>query len=253
MTVRLRPRPSAKSQQKIPPGFFSGDQVRARLGLSERDMQRLAQTKEFRAERRTRNRWALYSEEQVKRLEMRLLDGSLQQELNEDASSVVGAPIYTMRAHPARPDVVAQNSPRVFKMLYDGIPPHIIVIQTELAANVVDLIRQDYDRMSGAMSIPREILERMNAVKRLNGRFPLRSPADILEVFQLADGARVCTTCRNVGASSECGGCVYQRAETDVKERLAAEQAVVERRSRPRPAVVEDETVPEQRQARTGT
>ena len=215
----MRPPRGAKNQQVIPPGLYTRDEVRARLGLSEPEFIRLRHIPEFVATSQTRNGWALWSEAQVKRMEVKLLDGSLfQKSVGEDGS-------LTMPPQGPRPDLVAENGPRVFEMLYDGIPPHVIVIKTKLPSAVVDQIRHDYDRMSGSMTIPREILERMNAVKRLNGRFPLRSPADILEVFQLADGARVCTTCRSVGASSECGGCVYQRAETDVKERIAAERA----------------------------
>lgn len=249
-TVRIRRR-GTKAQQVVPAGFHTREEVKARLGLSDAEMLRLRTMPEFVATNLTPNGWALYSEAQLKRMEARVLDGSLfTKKVGEDGA------LATLPPQGARSEAVNENSPRVFEMLYNGIPPHVIVIQTKLPAQVVDQIRHDYDRMAGSMTIPREILERMNGVKRLNGRFPLRSPADILEVFQLADGARVCTTCRNVGASSECGGCVYQRAETDVKERLAAERSAPPAERRPRPSqprvATEPEGVPE-RQARTGT
>ena len=189
-----------------------------RLGLPDRDLKWLSDKRILLADSQTSNGWALYSEAQVRTLEARKLDGTLFLDMPDKG-------VLTMPAQLARPTAVEENSARVFEMLYNGIPPHLIVIQTKLSSAVVDQIRHDYDRMSGAMSIPQEVLDRMNAMKRLNGRFPLRSPADVLEVFQLADNARLCTTCRRVGASSECGGCVYQRAETDVKERVAAERA----------------------------
>lgn len=202
-----------RERQVIPPGYFTTDDIRLKLGLTEAELQRLRREKTLTVDAQTGNGWSLYSEAQVKMLEAKKIDGTL--------FHIEGrAPLPYERG---RIDVPAEDSARVFEMLDKGMLPHRIVIDTRLAPHVIDQIRSDYDRLSGSMTIPRPLLDQMNGLKRLNGRFPLRCASDLLEVLQIADAVRICTTCRKVPATSECSGCVYERAAVDVKAKIATE------------------------------
>lgn len=218
-SVRRR---STLALEVIPPGYYTGEQVRQAVGLSPREMKHLVTSRLVLSERQSTNGYALYSDQQVKRLQARKEDGSLFL-VDFDSTRGLASPLCD-------PNVGAYDKDdalRVFELIEKGLPIHHVAMQLKLHPRIVDQIRQDYDRLSGAMTIPRGFMDRINGLKRLSGRFPLRSPADLLEVLEIADGARVCTCCQKAPATSECGGCIYARAERDVKAALAAEAARV--------------------------
>lgn len=191
-----------------PPGFLSRDQVRDRLELTEREIRKLVAHKVLRADRVNSANWALYSEAQVQTLENRKHDGSLFVfNVDKTLTRPAGADVNAYRA---------EDGVRVFELIEERTPLPKIAVLTRLHPRIIDQIRYDYDQLSGSMTIPKELLDQMNALRRLPGSFPLRSPTDVLEVLQLADAERMCPTCQKHSSAVECPGCIAGRAVNEL-------------------------------------
>lgn len=207
MTIKVtsRGRKQKRDREMTPPGFYTRDQVRDRLELTEREIRKLAASQVLRTDRMTRAGYALYSEGQLHTLLNRKRDGSL---FHFDADKIV--------TRPADANVGAygaEDGVRVFELIERRTPLPHIAIMTGLHPRVVDQIRYDYDVLSGSMTIPKEHVDQMNALRRLPGRFPLRAPTDVLEVLTLADAERACPTCQKHSSAVECPGCIIHAFE----------------------------------------
>lgn len=176
--------------------------VCSRLGLSKGQFHALVTSQSIVASQRDAySNTALYSEETVQELLNRQADGSLfrkspHAQTKLEAAQVVIAP-YT-----------PEDSVRIFEHLKAGMPLHEIVIATRLDPLVVKHVTQKYDEMSGAVTVPRSIVEQMNRCTRLPGRFPLRNATDILELLKSCELDRECPVCQNAPSADRCVGCL---------------------------------------------
>ena len=197
-----------------PAGFYTRDQVRDRLELTEREIRRLVAHNVLRTDSVNHAGWSLYSEGQLQTLLNRKRDGSLFQ---FDATKTV--------TRPASGNISAYNGEdgvRVFELIERKTPLPKIVMLTGLHPRIVDQIRFDYDQLSVSMTLPKEILDQINGLKRLQGSFPLRSPTDLLEVLLMANAERLCMTCKKQLCAAECPGCILKAGAAPASEEAAA-------------------------------
>ena len=190
-----------------PEGYYTRNQVRDRLGLTEREIRRLVAADVVHSDRQNESGYALYSEGQMQTLLNRQADGSLF--LFDGQATTTKPPTAVVITYQAEEGI------RVFEMIEQGLPPHRIAIEARLHPRVVDQIRYDYDQMAGAMTIPKSILDQINRLQRLPGSFPLRSPTDVLEVMRAAEEERTCPTCQKRASAADCAVCIKAELDAD--------------------------------------
>lgn len=171
----------------------------ARLGINQSQFRSIYQRGIIQADEYNDGNNALYSEAKLQLLINKQIDGSLFKTGNPVHPDSFVPTVYS-----------ADDGVRVFELLEAKKPLHIIAIETRLHPQVVRRIAEDYIDMVEGIIVPRAILDQMNKLTLLPGRFPLRCATDVLEVMTNAATDRLCP-CGNAPMADLCMSCIRGR------------------------------------------
>ena len=216
VTRRLQNRQRAEA---APEGFVTRRTLCEKVGLTDTQFRALAKTNVITSDGANPSGYALYTITTVERLVKMKGDGSLFRHFASGSTMAaataasIPSPSPSLSLHYS-----AEDGVRVFELLDEGKTLKDIVLATRVHPMLVKAIRVDYDDLVGSIHLPRDVVDRLNALGnegKLPGAFPLRDGNDVIAIVELCGVDRTCSTCEANAALTSCEDCL-------VKERRAA-------------------------------
>lgn len=141
--------------------------------------------------------WALYPETMIETL----------RRMAQDRPSRLGS----IRRVEQEITYTANEFASCVKLLRAGNTLEDVIVETELHPTVAMVIVRDYQDVSGAMLIPRVIMEEINTLP-LPGTFPIKSPPHLLEILKAcARDQNDCANCKKRTRHLLCAPCLRDR------------------------------------------
>ena len=213
-----------KRKEDAPPGFVVRRVLCEKVGLNNAQFRALTKTGVIVSDGANSNGYALYTNETVRRLMAMKGDGTLFRSLASMTSDVIDdvpaagnatptasvktAPLVTPAMHYS-----AEDGVRVFELLDEGKQLKDIILSTRIHPLIVKAILVDYDDLIGSIQLPKDIVDRLNALGndgKLPGAFPLRDANDVFAVVELCTVERTCSSCAKNAALTSCEECLVQ-------------------------------------------
>ncbi len=210
-------KPRDSHPERAPPGYYTGGQMRAQLGLTPAEFNTLLREKVIVSTRVNGYGGAIYSEDQLQAALRRKQDGSL---------TLVVHPITrekNARARYGASDPLMYSKEEgvaAFKALHEGKGAVDLVIELGIHPQVANRICFDYASARNMIWIPAPIVEKINGIPGLPGTFPLKSGSDVYESFVACADLRRCASCAQRHASPECSTCIEDRTASALERRI---------------------------------
>jgi hypothetical protein len=174
-----------------PPGYVTSARLREILGIDLTRFRSLARLGKINASRHNESGYALYEQSYVEELLSKKADGSLFESVNQP---------YTR-----------EESARVFELLEQNMPHHLIVIETRLLPQVLKRIVAEYNDLKNTISINGAVLDQINQLRAyLMGPFPPRTASDIYLILKASAEDRTCPHC-DAASAELCATCLRER------------------------------------------
>lgn len=193
---------------EIPPGYYTLGELAIKTRIPEVKIRRLVARNKIRPTAQSaRRNWRLFDEIAVTTIRDYFAGrrGALKEETKPVAQPKPYEPkanlkmlrADSLRAELGGPKVAygVEESKLCFPMLHAGKPLVEIVLETGLHPAIVTSIHDDYCNMIEALIVPKAVLDVINQLP-LDGTFPIRDAAHILEVLETAASDLACDHCK---------------------------------------------------------
>jgi hypothetical protein len=196
-TTAVRRTRARKRAEAVRGGFVTSRGLRDRLGITDAQFRSLTYRSVIAADDHNSAGYAIYSPKTVERLMSLQANGSLFPPVSASTTGDGHALPYS-----------AADGVRVFELLEQGRTIKEIILETRIHPLVVKRIGGDYDDISGTISLPKTVVDKINALDQLPGSFPLRDADGVLEVIELCAQGRACRKCKAPETVDLCQDCL---------------------------------------------
>lgn len=195
----MRPSRRVKSDitKPLPPGLLNRKAFLERTGIQDHELRRLAREGRVKASHRDGRGNALWTEDDAIRVHQ-TITARLRR---NDLESVT---------------FTATEACAVFKKIREGIEPDVIMIDLNLHPFQFEAIKREYERVTGAITIPKAYVDQINKLPIEGTELPIRKPEQIVEALALASKERSCVRCRRRAASKQCATCIRTHVEKEL-------------------------------------
>ncbi len=206
--IAKRNRDTVPGYARIPPGMISSGELIARSGITMQQFRVYCHRNLLKPSGRLHSGWQLYRESDVEKL------GKLT-EMHAKARMSGGGHMADLRYN-------HEDAELVLPRLREGEALIDIYLATKIHPVVLGYIKEDYEKMTGAMMITRKALDRI-AELGFEGEFPIVRQRQLMALLETLAVDRHCTSCHR-RPQQYCRSCANRMGrKAEKKEEATAE------------------------------
>lgn len=191
----------------VPVGYMTRTELIDRAGLTVAEFNTLRGRNIIKSEKRNTYNWALYTEADL-----------------EKARNYAGIRVERLRRTDRGAEYSVNEGLLVMNRLKVGMPLDDIFVETRIHPSIVSTIARDYEKMSGAVLLPKHVVEAMRELP-IEGNF--KTAQDILKAFEKASSEHKCASCKRKPRSRQCVSCCIKKNAPSTKKANGAEESGV--------------------------